>query len=53
MSRTVFILAYALQGFILAFSGLTVATWQYWVISALTAVCSVALAWRADEESND
>ena len=46
MSRSVFILAVALQGTILAFSGLTIATWQYWVVSALTAIASFALAWR-------
>jgi hypothetical protein len=45
MRRIVFVLAFALQGAILAYSGLNPATWQYWVVSALTAVASIALAW--------
>ena len=46
MSRIVFVLAFALQGAILASSGLNPATWQYWAISVLTAIASFALAWE-------
>ena len=46
MKALVYFLALALQGFILGISGLTIATWQYWAVTALTGVAAVALVWR-------
>ena len=46
MCIVIFVLAFAIQGAILASSGLNPATWQYWAVTALTGVASVALAWR-------
>lgn len=46
MRRVIFILAFALQGAILAANGLHPATLQYWAISVLTATASIALAWE-------
>ena len=46
MKVLVFILAFACEGAVLAFAGLTVFTWQYWAVTVLTGVAAIALAWR-------
>jgi hypothetical protein len=48
MKHIVLILAFALEGVVLALGGLTVTTWHYWAVTLLTGIASIALAWRND-----